>query len=245
MDNLDNFNFNLSNKSKLFILTGAGLDQGSNIKTFRSSDGLWEGHDIYSVAHPDGWAKNRDLVNNFYNERRRHMLSSSVKPNAAHYALAELDNYCVVNIITQNISDLQNRAGSKSVISMHGSIFSCFCENNMNHLFVWKKDLTTKDKCSKCGGELRVNIVWFTEPVMHLQKIQELAFNSDLFVSCGTSNLVFPANSLVKIFKDMNKPTVEINLEKTVNSYLFDYGIYNKPAIESVVQFKNKLIKNK
>lgn len=231
--------------SKIFVLSGAGLDAESNIKTFRASDGLWEGHDVYSVAHPDGWANDRDLVNSFYNERRRHLLSSSVKPNDAHYALAELDKYYEINIITQNISDLQNRAGSKSVIQMHGSLLEIFCENDRSHVFRWEKDLTTKDLCVKCGGSQRVNVVWFSEPVLHLEKIQKLAASSDLFISTGTSNQVFPANSLVTMFRQMNKPTVELNLERTVNSDLFDYGIYDKPATLSVVEFKNMLIQDK
>ncbi|MDB2349856.1 NAD-dependent protein deacylase [Alphaproteobacteria bacterium] len=231
--------------SKIFVLSGAGLDAESNIKTFRASEGLWEGHDVYSVAHPDGWAKDRDLVNSFYNERRRHLLSLSVKPNDAHYALAELDSYYEINIITQNISDLQNRAGSKSVIQMHGSLLEIFCENDRSHIFRWEKDLTTKDLCVKCGGSQRVNVVWFSEPVLHLEKIQKFAASSDLFISTGTSNQVFPANSLVTMFRQMNKPTVELNLERTVNSDLFDYGIYDKPATLSVVEFKNMLIQDK
>ena len=228
--------------SKIFVLSGAGIDAESNIKTFRASDGLWEGHDVYSVAHPDGWAKDRDLVNSFYNERRRHLLSSSVKPNDAHYALAELDKYFEVNIVTQNISDLHKRAGSKSVIQMHGNLLSVFCEKNKEHIFEWKKNLSTNDFCPKCGGLLRVNVVWFSEQVLHMDKIDELIKTSDMFVSCGTSSLVAPANTIVEIFKQMNKPTVEINLERTVSSDLFDYGFYGKPATVSVVKFKNLML---
>jgi len=228
--------------SKIFVLSGAGIDAESNIKTFRASDGLWEGHDVYSVAHPDGWAKDRDLVNSFYNERRRHLLSSSVKPNDAHYALAELDKYFEVNIVTQNISDLHKRAGSKSVIQMHGNLLSVFCENDREHIFEWKKNLSTNDFCPKCGGLLRVNVVWFSEQVLHMDKIDELIKTSDMFVSCGTSSLVAPANTIVEIFKQMNKPTVEINLERTVSSDLFDYGFYGKPATVSVVKFKNLML---
>ena len=235
---------NIKVNSRIFVLSGAGIDAESNIKTFRASDGLWEGHDVYSVAHPDGWAKDRDLVNSFYNERRRHLLSSSVKPNEAHYALAELDKYFDVHIITQNISNLQNRAGSKSVLQMHGSLLEIFCENDRSHVFIWEKDLTTEDLCVKCGGSQRVNVVWFSEQVLHLEKIQKLAASSDLFISVVTSNQIFPANSLVTMFRQMNKPTVELNLVKTVNSKLFDYGIYDKTATKSVVEFKDGLIKN-
>ena len=120
-----------------------------------------------------------------------------------------------------------------------------FCENDRSHVYKWEKDLTTKDLCVKCGGSQRVNVVWFSEPVLHLEKIQKLAASSDLFISVGTSNQIFPANSLVKMFRQMNKPTVELNLEKTINSDLFDYGIYDKPATLSVVEFKNMLIQDK
>ena len=235
---------NIFNKSikRILCLTGAGIDVESNIKTFRGSDGTWEGHDIYNVAHPDGWKRDKDLVNSFYNERRSHLLSPSVKPNKAHYALAELDEYFEFNIVTQNISDLHKRAGSKSVIQMHGNLLSVFCENNREHIFEWKKNLSTNDFCPKCGGLLRVNVVWFSEQVLHMDKIDELIKTSDMFVSCGTSSLVAPANTIVEIFKQMNKPTVEINLERTVSSDLFDYGLYGKPATVSVVEFKNLML---
>ena len=235
---------NLDKISSIFILSGAGIDAESGIKTFRASDGLWEGHDVTSVAHPDGFAKDRDLVYAFYNERRKQLLSPATKPNAAHYALADLEKHYQVDIITQNISDLQQRAGSTSIIQMHGSLIEGRCLSENNHVLMWKKDLGSKDQCEICQSPLRPNIVWFSEEVMHLNLIQKKAINADLFISIGTSNQVFPANSLVSLFKQMNKPTIELNLEKTVNSNQFDFGIYNKPATIAVEEFKNMLMKN-
>ena len=232
---------NLDKISSIFILSGAGIDAESGIKTFRAADGLWEGHDVTAVAHPDGFAKDRDLVYSFYNERRKQLLSPSMKPNAAHYALADLEKNYQVDIVTQNISDLQYRAGSTSIIQMHGSLIEARCLGENNHVVMWKKDLGSKDKCEICQSPLRPNIVWFTEEVMHLDLIQKKANAADLFISIGTSNQVFPANSLVSLFKNMNKPTIELNLEKTVNSKIFDYGIYYKPATELVIEFSKKL----
>jgi len=235
---------NLDKISSIFILSGAGIDAESGIKTFRASDGLWEGHDVTSVAHPDGFAKDRDLVYSFYNERRKQLLSPATKPNAAHYALADLEKHYQVDIVTQNISDLQHRAGSTSIIQMHGSLIEARCLSENNHVMMWKKDLGSKDQCKKCQSPLRPNIVWFSEEVMNLNLIQKKAINADLFISIGTSNQVFPANSLVSLFKQMNKPTIELNLEKTVNSNQFDFGIYNKPASIAVEEFKKMLLEN-
>lgn len=235
---------NLDKISSIFILSGAGIDAESGIKTFRASDGLWEGHDVTAVAHPDGFAKDRDLVYSFYNERRKQLLSPATKPNAAHYALADLEKHYQVDIVTQNISDLQHRAGSTSIIQMHGSLIEARCLSENNHVMMWKKDLGSKDQCEKCQSPLRPNIVWFSEEVMHLDLIQKKAINADLFISIGTSNQVFPANSLVSLFKQMNKPTIELNLEKTVNSNQFDFGIYNKPATIAVEEFKNLLLES-
>ncbi|MDB3905785.1 NAD-dependent deacylase [Alphaproteobacteria bacterium] len=235
---------NLDKISSIFILSGAGIDAESGINTFRASDGLWEGHDVNAVAHPDGFAKDRDLVYSFYNERRKLLLSPATKPNAAHYALADLEKHYQVDIVTQNISDLQQRAGSTSIIQMHGSLIEARCLSENNHVLIWKKDLGSKDQCEICQSPLRPNIVWFSEEVMHLDLIQKKAINADLFISIGTSNQVFPANSLVSLFKRMNKPTIELNLEKTVNSNQFDFGIYNKPATIAVEEFKNLLLES-
>ena len=235
---------NLDKISSIFILSGAGIDAESGIKTFRASDGLWEGHDVTAVAHPDGFAKDRDLVYSFYNERRKQLLSPATKPNAAHYALADLEKHYQVDIVTQNISDLQKRAGSTSIIQMHGSLIEARCLSENNHVLMWKKDLGSNDQCEICLSPLRPNIVWFSEEVMHLDLIQKKAINADLFISIGTSNQVFPANSLVSLFKQMNKPTIELNLEKTVNSDQFDLGIYNKPATVAVEEFRKMLLEN-
>ena len=231
----------LLTNNNIFILSGAGIDADSGLQTFRSADGLWAGEDIMAICSATGFKKDPDRVYNFYNKRRREVNNHNVKPNKAHYSLVELEQKYTVNIVTQNISGLQSEAGSSSVIEIHGNINRAV-DINGNHVHTWKKDLTAKDVCPICGSQMRMDIVLFEEQVYHLDKVQELAFNADLFVSIGTSNNVWPASSIIHIFKERNKPTIELNLEKTNISHLFDHSIVGKKAEESVTEFKNYML---
>ena len=237
---LDNYDISLINN--ILFLSGSGLDAESGIQTFRAADGLWAGHDVYSVCSATAFKNDPDTVYSFYNKRRREL--KSVKPNQAHYSLVDLEKEFEVNIVTQNISGLHKKAGSTKVIELHGSLKKSFCLDN-NHTFDWEGDLNASDLCPICQSQMRMGIVMFEENVYHLDEVQNLANKADLFVSTGTSLNVFPANALIDFFKKNNKPTIEINLERTVKSDLFDYGIYDKPATQSITEFKDLLIKKK
>lgn len=177
---------------KIVILTGAGVSQESGIKTFRDSNGLWENHDIHEVAHPKGWKKNRSMVNRFYNERRKQL--HDCQPNAAHYALAELEKHHDVTIITQNVDDLHERAGSTNVLHLHGELFKVRDEET-GDVYDWKDELPD-DAVSEHGNSLRPHIVWFTEQVPNIDRAQIITSNADLFLIVGTSLEVYPAAGL-------------------------------------------------
>ena len=179
----------------LVILTGAGISAESGIKTFREMGGLWEQYDITEVASPQGWQKNPQLVLDFYNQRRKQLFES--EPNKAHYKLAEFEKYFNVKIITQNVDDLHERAGSTNVLHLHGElkkVRSTIDENLIYELKHW--ELKLGDKCEK-GLQLRPHIVWFGENVPMLDKAIEIAKTSDIFVVIGTSLNVYPAAGLI------------------------------------------------
>ncbi len=180
---------------KLVILTGAGMSAESGIPTFRGADGLWENHRIEDVASPEGWRKNRALVLEFYNQRRKKIVSS--KPNEGHFLLAKWEKYFDVEIITQNIDDLHERAGSSKVMHLHGEIRksrSTFDENLVYEMEGW--ELKEGDVCEK-GYQLRPHIVWFGEEVPLILAAAELCSRADLFIVVGTSLQVYPAAGLV------------------------------------------------
>lgn len=181
-------------KLKLVVLTGAGISAESGIKTFRDSDGLWEGHDIYEVASPRGWKKNPSLVLEFYNLRRRDV--ANVHPNAAHTGLAELETYFDVHIITQNIDDLHERGGSSKVLHLHGEIFKMRSEKNESLVYEIRGDIQVGDKAAD-GHQLRPNIVWFEEPVPMIAEAARITSEADIFVVIGTSLVVYPAAGLL------------------------------------------------
>ena len=230
----------IKKNANIFILTGAGISQESGIKTFRDNNGLWNDHKIEDVATPEAFLRNPSLVYEFYNKRRTE-LNSGIKPNIAHYEIKELEKSFNINIITQNIDNLHELAGSKSVIYMHGELNKARCVSNIEHVYEWKTDLNNKDLCPKCNSYMRPHIVWFNEEPLRMAEILRIAEDSDLFVSIGTSGEVYPAAGFVSFFKNMNKPTVELNLEPSRNMKLFDYAIY-KPASIAVKEFRKKLI---
>jgi len=184
---------------KIVVLTGAGISAESGIRTFRDSDGLWEEHRIEDVATFDAWQRNPGLVLNFYNQRRKQLYE--VKPNAGHIALVELEKKFDVRIVTQNVDDLHEQAGSQNVLHLHGElkkIRSTIDDDLIYELEGW--ELKIGDLCEK-GSQLRPHIVWFGEPVPMIEKAMELSAQADIFIVIGTSLNVYPAAGLVHYIK--------------------------------------------
>lgn len=179
---------------KIAVLTGAGISAESGIKTFRDSDGLWEGHDVMEVASPQGWKANPANVLRFYNLRRKQLLE--VKPNAAHYALTELQEHFEVQIITQNVDNLHEKAGNQNVLHLHGELLKARSENNDNLVYPWEKDIQLGDK-AKDGHQLRPAIVWFGEAVPKIEEAAEIFSDADVVLVIGTSLQVYPAAGLI------------------------------------------------
>ncbi|MBT8184536.1 MAG: NAD-dependent deacylase [Eudoraea sp.] len=181
-------------KKNIVVLTGAGASADSGLSTFRDANGLWEGHDVMEVASLAGFSNNPELVLDFYNQRRRQLLK--VQPNKAHYALAELEKYHEVNVITQNVDDLHERAGSTNVLHLHGELLKVRSTGNASLVFPWHKDLNLGDTCNE-GHQLRPHIVWFGEEVPLLPRAAEITLGADILIIVGTSMQVYPAASLV------------------------------------------------
>ena len=187
-------------KPKLVVFTGAGISAESGIRTFRDSDGLWEEYNIYEVATPEAWNKNRELVLEFYNKRRKQVLNA--KPNAAHEALVDLEKKFDVWIITQNIDDLHERAGSKNVIHLHGEINKSRSTVDETLIYTIKgEELLSGEKCER-GSQLRPHIVWFGEQVPMMDTAYEIASSADVFIVVGTSLVVYPAAGVIDYVPD-------------------------------------------
>jgi len=178
----------------IVVMTGAGISAESGIKTFRDADGLWEGHDVMEVATPEGWRRNRELVLDFYNQRRRQLLT--VEPNAAHHALVELEKSHEVHIITQNVDDLHERAGSRNVLHLHGELMKSRSSLHADLIFDCAGDIVLGDKCPK-GSQLRPHVVWFGEEVPMLPLAAAKTTEADAIMIIGTSMQVYPAAGLV------------------------------------------------
>ncbi|AWW33333.1 NAD-dependent deacylase [Echinicola strongylocentroti] len=198
-------------KKKLVVLTGAGISAESGIKTFRDSNGLWEGHDVMEVATQEGWQKNKELVLDFYNQRRKQAME--VKPNGAHYGLAKLEKDFDVTIVTQNVDNLHERAGSSNVIHLHGELFksqSTFDPSLIYDVDHW--EIKIGDKCEK-GSQLRPFIVWFGEMVPMMDTATRAAQEADIFAVIGTSMLVYPAAGLIQYTsKDIPKYIIDVKI---------------------------------
>src|SRR5579863_8777188 len=226
-------------KKKIVVLTGAGISAESGLKTFRDSDGLWEGFDVTEVATPRAWRKNPSLVLDFYNMRRRDV--AKAEPNAAHLGLAALEADFDVHIITQNIDDLHERAGSTRVLHLHGEIFKMRSELNERDVYPIREDINFGDKAPD-GGQLRPHIVWFEEPVPLIVDASRLVRKADIFVIIGTSLAVYPAAGLIDFASpEIPKFIVDKNIPYT-------RGIQNlyaiqKPATEGVGELKEQLMK--
>ncbi|MGX7668614.1 SIR2 family NAD-dependent protein deacylase [Flavobacterium pedocola] len=186
-------------KKKIVILSGAGMSAESGIKTFRDSDGLWEGHDIMEVASPIGWANNPKVVLDFYNARRAQLLE--VKPNKGHQLVAELEKDYDVSVITQNVDDLHERAGSTNVLHLHGELFKVRSTKFHDMIYEWKKDLNLGDVDYE-GNQLRPHIVWFGEEVPAIDPAIEIIEDADVLIIIGTSLQVYPAASLIHYAND-------------------------------------------
>ena len=185
---------------KLVVLTGAGVSAESGISTFRDKGGLWEGHDIMDVASPVGWSKNKELVLDFYNQRRRQL--KDVQPNTAHYNIAKLQDKYDVVVVTQNVDNLHERAGSKNIIHLHGELTKA--QSTVPPYMVYEigyEDINLGDKCEK-GGQLRPNVVWFGEAVPEIVNAADVCAEADIFVVVGTSMIVYPAAGLIQYVPD-------------------------------------------
>lgn len=225
---------------KLVVLTGAGMSQESGIKTFRDSDGLWEEYNIEDVATPEAWKKNPELVMRFYNERRKQLLDCN--PNAGHVSLAKLEELFDVDIVTQNIDDLHERAGSTKVLHLHGELKkarSSVDENLIYDIDGW--ELKMGQKCTK-GSQLRPHIVWFGEAVPAISEAIPLVKAADIFAIIGTSMNVYPAASLINYVKP-NTPVFLID-PKPVNVYQKVVFIQEKAAkgVELLTKELQKLL---
>lgn len=235
----------LTSHSKIVILTGAGISAESGIKTFRDQNGLWEEHDVMDVATPEGFAKDPELVYRFYNQRRAQLLSSEVAPNPAHHALARLEKNWQgeVVIVTQNVDDLHERAGSSNVLHMHGELLKMRCPRTSG-VYPSPLEVNSTSICPKCGtsGHMRPHIVWFGEVPFFMEEIERHVSECELFIAIGTSGLVYPAALLVSWARGAGARTIEMNLELTERSSVFHHTFHD-PASTLVPSFVDHLFK--
>jgi len=225
-------------KKKLVVLTGAGISAESGLKTFRDSDGLWNGYNIEDVATPRAWKKDMKLVLEFYNMRRKDV--AAAQPNAAHKILAELENDFHVQIITQNIDDLHERAGSTSVLHLHGEIFKMRSEKNEDLVYEIREDIL-HGHTAEDGAQLRPHIVWFEEAVPMIEPAAELTSIADIFVVVGTSLAVYPAAGLINVApRSIPKFIVDKRVPHT--SAISNLTAIEKPATEGMVELREQLL---
>jgi len=224
---------------KLVVLSGAGISAESGIRTFRDMGGLWEEYDIMEVASPQGWKNNMELVLQFYNERRKQL--ANCIPNKAHYKLAELEKYFDVNIITQNVDDLHERAGSSNILHLHGELTKAVSCENKNLIYDIKyNEIKVGDKC-KSGFQLRPFIVWFGEPVPLMDKAIEITKTADIFLIIGTSLNVYPAAGLINYVK-INVPIYLIDPNNTNCTKKVTF--IKETACKGMDKFFNLLVNN-
>lgn len=228
----------MSRYKSIVVLTGAGVSAESGIKTFRDGDGLWENHRIEDVCTPEAFARNPALVHTFYNARRRQLISEA-RPNPAHLALAEFERQFAgqFTLITQNVDDLHERAGSQKLIHMHGELLKACCLKT-GAVMPWNEDMDTTTPCPCCkqSGVLRPHIVWFGEMPLDMEKIEMALEQCDLFLAIGTSGQVYPAAGFVQLATAYGAHTVELNLEPSQGHNLFSEHHYG-PASQTVGQY--------
>ena len=224
-------------KKHVVVLSGAGVSAESGLKTFRDSDGLWNGYNVYEVATPGGWQKNPQLVLDFYNDRRRDI--AAAQPNAAHIGLAELEQDFDVSIITQNIDDLHERAGSNHVVHLHGEIFKMRSVADTNTIYEIRGDIKIGDKAAD-GAQLRPYIVWFEEEVPMIEKAVMILQDADYFVVIGTSLQVYPAASLIHYASPFLPVFIIDTKNPTVNNHA-NLTVIEMPATEGVKELRKFL----
>ncbi|MAL75261.1 MAG: NAD-dependent protein deacylase [Rhodospirillaceae bacterium] len=230
----------------IVILTGAGISKESGLSTFRDADGIWATVRIEDVATPEAFKADPERVHEFYNTRRRALLDPAIKPNAAHEALARLEREwpAEVLVVTQNIDDLHERAGSRNLIHMHGELLKARC-STCNSVSFWDMNLTVQTSCASCGrkGGMRPHVVWFGEMPFMMETITEALGRCGLFLSIGTSGNVYPAAGFVRTVRQAGTAqTVEISLEPSEGASLFDDGVYG-PATEMVPQVVDQILR--
>lgn len=232
--------------NSIVILTGAGISAESGIKTFRASDGLWENHRIEDVATPEAFIANPKLVHEFYNQRRQQLMSDSIQPNKAHFALAKLEKKFAGEflLVTQNIDNLHEAAGSENLIHMHGELLKMHCVKT-GKVYPVANDLSTEDRCACCQQvhQLRPHIVWFGEMPLQMERIYQALSACDLFISIGTSGNVYPAAGFVAEAKRAGAHTVEINLEPSAVESVFAEKHYGK-ASKILPKYITELLKS-
>lgn len=225
----------------IVLLTGAGISAESGLSTFRSENGLWNNHRVEDVATIEAYFRNPDYVHQFYNDMRPELFKA--QPNPAHLAITELQKMypAQVDVITQNVDTLHEKAGNTNVYHIHGQINQIVCMN-CGHVFETWGEITSEDKCEKCGvtGMLKPNIVFFGENLLYMNKVDTILKSCDLFISVGTSGVVYPAAGFVQIVKMFGADTVEMNMETTSNNKMFDKHIYG-PAGSTLPTFVKEL----
>jgi len=229
-------------RKRICILTGAGMSAESGIKTFRDADGLWEGHDVMEVATPEGWHKNRELVLKFYNDRRSQL--HTVKPNQGHLELIRLEEKYDTIIITQNVDNLHEIAGSNQIIHLHGELMKVRSEHNHDEIYEWPGDLTDQDK-GENNAPLRPHIVWFGEEVPELESAIHAILSTDIIIIIGTSMQVYPAASLTS-YAPKHVPIYYIDPQPTINHELSLQGdrlhIHQGTAVQKVKEVVELLL---
>jgi len=229
---------------RIVILTGAGISAESGIRTFRGNDGLWENHRLEDVATPEAFERDPELVQRFYNARRQQLMSADIRPNPAHRALARLEQAFPgeLLLVTQNIDDLHERAGSRNLIHMHGELLKARCQYS-GQLFALREPLSTSTPCPCCDrpGGLRPHVVWFGEVPLQMDDIYTALAHCDLFISIGTSGNVYPAAGFVQVANQAGAHTVELNLEASATRSAFRYH-HEGLASELVPRFVEQVL---
>jgi NAD-dependent deacetylase len=232
----------MTDKPNIVILTGAGISRESGISTFRDADGVWAKVRIEDVATPQAFAKNPHRVHEFYNDRRTGLAAGDIEPNAAHLALAKLEKNWPGDflLVTQNVDDLHDRAGSKKLIHMHGELFKARC-NHCEIVRDWRDSMNTQTVCPSCekAGGMRPHIVWFGEMPMQMELIMSKLAQCGLFMSIGTSGQVYPAAGFAAEASRVGAHTVELNLEATGGAFA---EAQHGPATELVPAYVEQLL---
>ncbi|MEM9840633.1 MAG: NAD-dependent deacylase [Pseudomonadota bacterium] len=229
---------------RIVVLTGAGISADSGVDTFRDQEGVWMKNDPMKVATPEGFAEDPVRVHAFYNARRAQL--PKVSPNPAHEALARLEEKLSASggsltLVTQNVDDLHQRAGSKNILPIHGSLDKASC-TSCGSVTTWTEDLSTETPCPTCGNRtMRPYIVWFGEIPRHFDEAEQALAQADLFAAIGTSGSVYPAAGLVALAREWGIPRVELNLDPSDNAALFNENHYG-PARDIVPAWADEII---